>query len=754
MPFGSESITHMTVGNRLPLSCIGKGQLVMTKIKRHNIARLVGIFTLLLLFLLSFLDPLLVPTLRLKTNDLFLKQHLSEQVATPIIIVDIDDQSLMALGQWPWPRTRLAKMLSHINQGGPKAIGLDIVFAEADGSSPRQVAAVLDPATLTEGCLADLIALPDHDQVFQSALAGAPVILGFPFGFDGDDAPRKLNSAPSQVAVIGSPPGAWLFSATSAVENIQLLQQTAAGSGFINVLPDADGVVRRLPLIINHGDQLYNSLALEMIRVGEGGAMIQVRAGSNGMESVRVADHRIPTDANGQMLLRYNRSESPFKRISAMDVAMARVDPGAFQGAYVLIGTSAKGIQDFVATPVSGHYPGVGVHANAINTILSGNFMSQPDWAKGGELIYLVVISLILILLIPAIGAVKSGLLFIMTTTLMSYFSYWLFSRYGLLFDPVYPLLFSSLIFFILTFVNYLLEERERRSTRSAFSKFLSPILVNELLKSPEGVTLSGEEREVTALFSDIRGFTSISEGLQPQEVCAFLNQYFSVMAQILMDHRATVDKFIGDAVYAFWNAPLRDQQHTHNAMVAALEMREGLQRLNGCWQVGKLPQVKAGIGIHTGLAQVGNIGSENHLSYTAIGDTVNLTSRLESISKVYGVMIVVSDEARRAVADEHFVFRKLDLIKVVGREQPVLIYELLGEQSGLPQARLDELVGYHVALDYYFAGKFNSALALFQQLSDERYTKLHQLFINRCLHQIDHPPGEGWDGISRYTSK
>ncbi|MEJ1471728.1 MAG: adenylate/guanylate cyclase domain-containing protein [Candidatus Sedimenticola sp. (ex Thyasira tokunagai)] len=727
---------------------------MISKIERHNIARLVGIFALLLLFLLSFLDPLFVQTVRLKTNDLFLKQHLSEQVETPIIIVDIDDRSLGELGQWPWPRIRLAEMIAHISKGGPKAIGLDIVFAEADGSSPRQVAAVLGPARLTERCLADLITLPDHDQLFQEALAGVPVILGFPFGFDGSDVPGKLSCSPSQAAVIGTPPGEWLFSATSAVENLQLLQKAAAGSGFFNVLPDVDGVVRRLPLILSHGDQLYNSLVLEMIRVGEGGAMIQVRATDNGMESVRVAEHAIPTDANGQMLVRYNSPERPFRRVSAVDVVTAGVDPVIFRGAYVLIGISAKGIQDFVATPVSGHYPGVGVHANAVNTILSDEFLQQPDWAKGGELIYLVLMSSVLIALIPAIGAVKSGLLFIITTTLVSYFSYWLFNRYGLFFDPVYPLLFSILIFFVLTFVNYILEEGERRNTRNAFSKFLSPVLVNELLKSPEGLTLSGEEREVTALFSDIRRFTSISEDLQPQEVCTFLNQYFSVMAQILMDHRATVDKFIGDAVYAFWNAPLSDEYHTRNAMVAALKMREGLEKLNGQWKVGTLPQVKAGIGIHTGLAQVGNIGSENHLSYTAIGDTVNLTSRLESISKVYDVVIIVSDEAMHACRDDRFAFRKLDLIKVVGREQPVLIHELLGEKSLLSQTRLDELAGYHSALDHYFAAEFSAALALFRQLSDKRYTKLHQLFIDRCLHYIDHPPVEGWDGISRYTSK
>ncbi len=509
-----------------------------------------------------------------------------------------------------------------------------------------------------------------------------------------------------------------------------------------------------MPLVIRHGEQLYNSLVLEMIRVGEGGAMIQVRASDNGVESVRVAEHKIPTDANGQMLVRYTRPERTFRRVSAVDVATAGVDPVIFRDAYVFIGTSASGIKDFVATPVSDHYPGVVVHANAVNTILSGQFLQQPDWAKGGELTYLLLMSLILIALIPTIGAVKSGVLFIFTATLVSYISYWLFSEYGLFFDPVYPLLFSTLIFFILTFVNYVLEESERRNTRNAFSKFLSPVLVNELLKSPEGLTLSGEERQVTALFSDIRSFTSISEGLQPQEVCAFLNQYFSVMAQILMDQRATVDKFIGDAVYAFWNAPLPDPYHTRNAMIAALKMRRGLERLNGHWRVGSLPEVRAGIGIHTGLAQVGNIGSENHLSYTAIGDTINLTSRLESISKVYGVMIIVSDDARRAVADEQFVFRKLDLIKVVGREQPVLIHELMGEEDRLLQAEKDELASYHSALEHYFAAEFSEALAQFRGLSDSRYAKLHQLFVERCQHHIDHPPEGEWDGISRYTSK
>lgn len=726
----------------------------MRKIGRHNIPRLVGVVAVLLLLFLSLLDPVFVQTARLKTNDILLGMHLGTPGVTPIIIVDIDDDSLAELGQWPWSRKHMATMIESISRDGPKAIGLDIVFAEADRSSPRQVTATLEPGYLTESCLADLNALPDHDGLLEGALQGVPVVLGFPFGFDPADLPGPLHSPPSQAAIIGTPPGPWLFAATTAVENLPQLQQAAAGSGFFNVLPDVDGVVRRLPLILGHGDALYNSLALEMIRVGEGNAMIQVRASENGVESVRVAEYVIPTNANGQMVVRYNRPEVPFQRVSAADVASGRVDSALFRGAYVLVGTSAKGIQDFVATPVSRHYPGVGVHASAISTVLSGAFLQQPDWAKGGELTYLVMMSLLLILLIPAIGAVRSGLLFLLTTAAVGYFSYWLYGRFGLFIDPVYPLLFSGLIFTLLTFVNYLLEEGERRTTRKAFSKFLSPVVVNELLNSPEGLTLSGEEREVTALFSDIRGFTSISEVLQPEQVCTFLNQYFSVMAQILMDHRATVDKFIGDAVYAFWNAPLRDPHHTRNAMIAALEMRQGLQALNGHWQVGSLPEVRAGIGIHTGLAQVGNIGSENHLSYTAIGDTINLASRLESISKVYGVMTIVSEEARQATADDRFVFRKLDLIQVVGREQPVLIHELMGDRQQLSAQQLDELANYHQALEYYFSADFGSALAGFRALSDGEYGKLHQLFIDRCEQAIAHPPGAAWDGISRHTSK
>lgn len=722
---------------------------------KNHFSRVAGILCAVVVILLSFWNPIFVHILHLKTYDIFLRNKPGIKTEPPVIIVDIDDQSLAKLGQWPWNRTVLSEIVSYINRGNPKAIGLDIVFAEPDRVSPKRIAAALEWDKIPNSFQKIFSSLPDHDQIFAKTLKATNTVLGFTFTFSSKSKPAILFNQPEQFAVIGKDPMPWLFKPLSAVTNLKMLEKAASGSGFFNILPDEDGIIRRLPLIMQYNENIYSSLVMKMLEKGGDGADLQIFCTSTGIESVKAGTTIIPTDAYGQMNIKFCGKEKTFPYISAADIISKKIDPTLFHNAYVLVGTSAKGLLDTVATPTSALFPGVEVHAHAMNTILAKSFIKEPNWAKGAEFVNLLAVSLLLIILIPAIGAVRSGFLFFGLNGIIVFISYWLFCKYDYFFDSIYPLLGNSLIFMTLTFVKYVQEEQERKNTKAAFSKYLSPVLVNELLSSPEKLTLKGEEREISILFSDIRNFTSISEKISPENVCSFLNQYFTAMSQILMDNRATVDKFIGDAVYAFWNAPLYDASHANHAIIAALQMRQALKELNNDkWKVKNLPFIHAGIGINTGIARIGNIGSENHMGYTAIGDSVNLTSRLESITKVYGTPIIVSDATYNQVKNEDFIFRKLDRIRVKGKDKPITVHELIGQKDQVSTEIMQDIKQYHKALSAYFECEFKNAAQIFQQLSDKNYSKLYQLFTLRCRHYIQNPPKKPWDGISTFLSK
>ncbi len=724
---------------------------------KYYLVRFIGVLGASGLILLSLWNPGFINNLRLKAYDVLLREEpASATTAKKIYIVDVDDHSLAELGQWPWPRSLWAEIIYNIGKNRPLAIGLDIVFAEPDRSSPHQVAASLNAFNLSAACREQLLKLPDNDQILAESLENFPVVLGFPFIFSRSDIvktviPQRFN----RFALVGNEnPAAWLFQAGSAAFNLAKLETAAIGSGFFNVLPDADGIIRRVPLVVQCTGRIFPSLVLEMLRIGERVPLNRVHATSNGLEGVSCGGYEIPTDANGQINVHYRSPGKSFTYVSAVDIMTGKIDGQIFANNYVLIGASAPGLVDIVATPVSAMIPGVEVHAHALNTILTGSWVREPDWARGAELIYLLMISLILIILVPAVGALRGGVVFIVAGSGITYFSYWLFSRYGYYLDAVYPLLCSTLLFGLLTFMNYLLEERIRQQTKNTFSKYVSPDLVEELLQNPGKINLSGEERVLTALFSDIRSFSRMSEILSPEAVCTTLNQYLTAMTDILMDNRGTVDKFIGDAIFAFWNAPLYDAEHARNSLIAALAMRVGLAELNQVWSAKNMPILKVGIGIHTGAVQVGNIGSKNRLSYTAIGDNVNLTSRLEGVTKQYGVSIIVSASTWEMVDKDEFVFCKLDRIRVVGRQEPVTIFELVDHKELVSAEHIKAIKVYEEALEIYFKGDFAEAKEKFQQLPEGIYSRLQEIFMVRCHNHLTNPETPNWDGVNTLEDK
>jgi len=724
------------------------------------VPRLLGATLAAAMAVLAWINPIFLEDFRQRTFDVFLRQAPTTPGPTPIYIVDIDSKSLAALGQWPWPRTIMAETLRLIAADKPKAVGLDIVYAEPDRSSPAQIAALLAEQEVPAELLSHLQALPDHDQLLAQTLLTTPTVLGYTFAFGSGGSESRPLHQEGWLATKGFDPLPFLFSAPHVDANLPLLEQSAMASGFFNVLPDADGIVRRVPLIMEFEGKVYPSLMLEMLRTSQSMPTVIMTSAwkgdeITGVESLKVGEPIIPTDANGQLNIRFCGPERSLPYVSVIDILTGETPPGTFTDAFVLVGTSAPGLRDIRATPTSADFPGVEIHGHALNTILTSSYIRRPDWARMAEITYLLAVSGILIFLLPRIGAIKSGLLATGFSGGLAFVSYWAFVRHGFLVDLVYPLLTVALLFTVLTFTNYVYEEREKRQVRGAFSRYLSPVLVGELLQHPERLTLSGEEREMTILFSDIRGFTSISEKMNAQELCHFINEYLTPMTQEILDQRGTVDKFIGDAIMAFWNAPLDDEAHALNGCRVGLAMQRRLVDLNRNWQANSMPPIAIGIGLHTGQARVGNMGSEQRFDYTVMGDTVNLTSRLESITKRYGAGIIVSEFTWAKVQGNGFVFRQLDRVRVKGKQEPVTIYELLEEQDRLSDATRAELAGYEQALALYYGRDFAAAGERFAELGRRQpQSPLYKLYIEQCRLYALEPPPTDWDGVTTLTSK
>ncbi len=716
----------------------------------RTMARLVGTIIALILIFISAWSPTPIKSLRHQTFDLMIRQWPAPLGRTPIKIVDIDSKSLAAHGQWPWPRSTMGRLLTIIGNGKPKAIGLDIVFAEPDRTSPSQLAKLVEstmPAALHEY----IQTLPDHDLLLALALHNSisPIILGHVFTNNLAGSQQEPRLDPSRFITKGSDPRPFLHQFEQIDTNLPILAGQAHSSGFFNVLPDNDGIVRNEPLLINFRNQLAPSLILEMLRLGMGADHVVVNSDANGVTSLTVGSHTIPTDRQGQFTVHYSGPARTVAYLSADDLLSGEISANIFRDSYVLIGTSAPGLMDIRATPTDQIFPGVEIHAHALNTVLTNAYLAEPEWARGAELVYLLLVSLILILLVPKVGALKSGILSLLFSGSFILFSFWSFHHLNLLIDASYPLLTTGILFSALTFSNYLQEEQKATMIRTAFSQYLSPTLVKELINNKQELTLGGEERAMTILFSDIRSFTSLSERMTPNELCTFLNEYLTPMTEVIMENRGTVDKFIGDAIMAFWNAPLDDSDHAAEACYTALKMNERLRYLNGAWQQQKRPTIAIGIGIHCGIARVGNMGSKHRFDYTVIGDSVNLASRLEGLNKLYGTSILVSGATRELLKDRDFIFREIDRVRVKGKSKPVTVFELIRATSELDATMVKELADYQQALQAYRQRDFADAASRFKELQATNHCqRLYKLYAKRCQEFTESPPPADWEGI------
>ena len=735
-----------------------------------GIGRAIGLMLLAAFLLLRYWDPRAVEELRMRSFDFYQDVKPRASTARPVVIVDIDEASLRAYGQWPWPRTIVADLVTKLTQMGTAAIGFDVLFAEPDRTSPGVAANLyrgLDDATREK-----LAALPSNDEVLANAIKRSKVVLGQ--SGDGVERPDKQPLGLTGFAVMGPDPKPYLLSFPVLLGNIPVLEQAAAGRGLFSFRPDRDGIVRRAPLAMIAAGQLVPALSTELIRLGFGASSPLVRTNAGGVSSIGVPRYELPTDGKGQVWVYYSRHDAK-RYVSAKDILDGTVEPDRFRSRIALVGTSAIGLLDLKTTPVDGAMPGVEVHAQVIESALARAlapdstepaFLSYSLFAPLTEMAATFVMGIVIIIFGPLIGPLAMLIVGAAGAAGMVAVSWYMFASLGLLYDVTFPLMCSLAIYAALVFVNYFREQAGRQRVRSAFGQYLSPTLVEQLAQSPDKLVLGGEERTMTIMFSDVRGFTALSETFKddPQGLTQLMNRLLTPLSNAILEKNGTIDKYMGDAIMAFWNAPLDDPQHQANACEAALEMLDRLKKLNAERQQEaednghKFLPIKIGVGLITGRVTVGNMGSDMRFQYTVLGDSVNLASRIEGQTKSYGVAVLVGANTAKALKDKYPLL-ELDCITVKGKTEPETIYTVLGRpdtERAASYAAVQEAIGQ--VLKHYRAQEWTQALDKLEACKaldiDFDIDTFAELYFERIEAFRVTPPGPDWNGVFALTTK
>ncbi len=739
-----------------------------SRLKRlFGLDRIAGLVVLALLLVVYVLDPLPVQILRVKLFDLYQVLKPRAVIIEPVTIVDIDEDSLAEYGQWPWPRVLLAELVEKIMALGAVQVAFDVVFPEADRMNPANVASILQG--LDDETRRIMLRLPSNDEIFASKLSAYPVVLGR-HGFSTtreDDgivalkrtvhAKRTLN-APDPLSVVVTAPG--------LIRNIPILESVGKGHGFITIFPEQDGIVRRVPTVIGYEGELYPALSMEMLRVLTGRPAVIAEFNDAGMTALRI-DRRlptIPTDRNGRAWP-YFSLPNHGKYVSVKSVLEGTADPNRFAGKLVILGTSAFGLHDIRSIPTASLVPGVEVHAQVIESALTESFLRRPGIMLGIEAAIVLAGGVLLIWLVPWIGAKWSALLFIAIAGGAAGTAWYLFTGYLLLFDVGYLTIALLLLYTLLTFSGYASEEASRRRVRQAFGFYLAPAMVEKLAEDPGQLKLGGETRTMSILFCDVRGFTTISETFKghPEGLTSLINKLLTPLTAVILDRRGTVDKYMGDCIMAFWNAPLDDPDHARHACLAALEMQAVMGPLNERLGAEALAEgrdfqpLAVGIGVNTGDVVVGNMGSDQRFDYSVLGDDVNLASRLEGQSKSYRVGIVVGENTRARVPD--LAFLELDLIRVKGKRTVARIFTLVGDATTRTGNTFPMLDAAHDRfLAAYRAQRWDDArmgLGECRKLVDGfGIASLYDVYEARISEYEQTPPGAAWDGVYEATAK
>lgn len=729
------------------------------------------IFIALILF---FLDVRFLRFMELKALDLRMVSRGNIQSGGEVVIATIDEKSLSELGRWPWPRTTLARLVDRLKQNGAKAVGFDIVFAEPDENSSIKAIDELSKEVKKSGIqdkrLYGLISkkksAADTDAILARSIARAKnVTLGYFFHLTARDvahisekdieasAENVANSRYQMIREKAKPDEYALVHAYAAASNLKSLSKAAENSGYFNAFPDTDGTIRWSPLVIKYQDNYYTPLSLSLLLQYLDWPMLSLSIAEFGIEGLRIGDIEIPTDETGRMLINYLGPAKTFPHYSISDIIKGRLNPETFKDKIVIIGATATGIYDLRVTPFSTVYPGVEIHATVIDNILHENFLQRSAWTSFLDVCALIIFGLVIGIAIPRVKAVQGILLSFFIVAFFVAANTVIFTHFNIWLNLIYPVLTMIVVYLGITIHRYITEEREKKKIKGAFQYYLTASVINEMLKDPTKLKLGGDKKDLSVLFSDIRGFTSISEKLTPEELVHLLNEYLTAMTNVVFKYDGLLDKYMGDAIMAVFGAPLDQPDHPLRACRTALGMMEELKILQKKWAEEDRPVLNIGVGVNTGDMVVGNMGSEMRFDYTVMGDSVNLGSRLEGINKEYGTNIIISEYTYEAVKDVLFC-RELDSVRVKGKKLPVRIFELMGEKTDAE--KWGNFVSlFEDGLLKYKQGLWDEAIECFQKALEIRpYDPPAHLYIERCQALKETPPEGQWDGVFTMTRK
>lgn len=676
--------------------------------------------------LLMAFDPAPIQGLRNSMFDQYQRWQQRQYVDPPVRIIDIDEESLKRLGQWPWPRTRVAELMTVMRSAQPAAIGFDVVFSEPDRTSPQAMAALWakDNASASTPLSALLQALPDHDAVMTQALAGGGVVLGFTLGLTstapGEQAPLRrpapyVEKGPSALASV--------YRFESALPPLMPFQKAAAGSGVLTFKPDDDGVIRRVPLVLRYKEDAVPSFTAELLRVGLGASSTILTSapalggGSAGLQEVRIGDLSIPTTAQGEAWVHYT-APHPERYIPAWKLLSRQVPPEVLKGKLLLVGSSAQGLMDLRFNPLGHIVPGVEVHAQALEQMLSGKLLSRPGWAITTEILGMLVVGVAVGMLALNARSLLAALMSVMMIASVFSVGWLAFSQYQVLVNPLTPSLIVLTSFVLCSLVHHVRSERQQRWLTEAFSRYVSPNKVAFLVKHPEGLELGGTRQTCSFIFTDLQGFTGLMESMDPGEAVSSLNAYLDGMVAIAFKHEGTLDRIMGDAVAVVFSAPVRQDDHRQRAFDCAMEMHAFSKRYAAELQAKGVRFGNTRIGVHSGEVIVGNFGGTTMFDYRALGDPVNTAARLESVNKHLGTLVCISEAIYIGCPDA--VARPVGRLVLKGKKQPLMVYEPVvagDEQTRVPLPEYKEAYGL-LAAQRLNGLEPAQALRLFSQLA------------------------------------
>lgn len=689
------------------------------------------------------------------TTRLLAKQSVP---TTPIAIIDIDDASLQAEGRWPWPRDKIADLVNELSKQGAAVIAFDILLAEKERNIADAVSQELQAQNKLPGPLADVLKsnnqLFDNDAVLANALKTTNSVLAI--GFLRTN--QTQNVLPSPILTISPDESKQLnlILAKGYISNVPILQQAAKYGGFVNAYPDTDGILRHAPLLIQYGSGLYPSLSLQAVMQFLSLPIALVTPHydhSIKLEGVQIGNQIIPTDERGQVLIPFVGKSFTFPYYSATNVLHGKIPPNALFQKILFIGTSATGLGDLKSTAIQNIFPGVEVQATLANGILLNNFSYRPAWTFGANLMLTLFFGLLASIIFPYLGPRAIGVLIVVLPPGLLLLNNWIWVQTGLILSFLMSVLLILAIAVMNIIYGYLFETRKREQLKDMFGQYVPEKHIDEMLKSSSSYALHGESREMSVLFADIRNFTQISETMQAAELVDMLNAFFTPMTEIIFNQQGTIDKYVGDLIMAFWGAPLFDKEHATHAIRAALEMQAKVKELQTLIAEHKWPEIRIGIGVNSGIMNVGDMGSQYRRNYTVLGDAVNLASRVEGLSKYYGVDIVVTEST--AKNQTQFILQQLDRVRVKGKQQGVGIYHVIDFVTNLTPELKNELEQYQQALILYFQQQWQPAFEIMQELSKQfPHKKLYSIYIARLTEYLKTPPPSDWDGVYEHMSK